>query len=135
MAQREIKFRAWDKEAKRLGAVAHLDNLLTAGTMVVIRVNSPGSVQKIEKDLEEGAYELMQFTGLHDKNGKEIYEGDIIQIRDKWDDPELDKEVGTVFYQNGAYWGLERLLGIVASYCKVIGNIYENPELLNEMGR
>ena len=74
--------------------------------------------------------ELMQFTGLKDKNGKEIYEGDIIGWKStrkvkKWTYREVVKDIRE-FYANminersdGAYWHYE-----------IIGNIYENPELL-----
>ena len=74
-----------------------------------------------------------QYTGLHDKNGKEIYEGDIVK--------------GTFYggpmpiydYVFEIYWD-EKTKGFMANYfeateCEVIGNIYENKELLNETNR
>ncbi len=70
-----------------------------------------------------GNYKLMQFTSLHDKNGKEIYEGDIIH------DPLTGKRYPVVF-ENGAF----RTNGLVECNAfpndEVIGNIYENPDLL-----
>jgi uncharacterized phage protein (TIGR01671 family) len=75
-------------------------------------------------------YELMQYTGLTDKNGKEIYEGDIIHLKFgelnanlvvKW-----DKYMG-LKYHNGGWTSLVH----VDTHGEVIGNIFENPELLN----
>lgn len=77
---------------------------------------------------------LMQFTGLHDKNGKEIYEGDILEHNGK-----VQK---VVFYNTnkGAYYCqfntgggfVDNIMYFIQRDCEVIGNIYENPELLNK---
>lgn len=76
----------------------------------------------------------MQFTGLHDKNGKEIYEGDIIETY-----------IGSVYFVDFNYGGYclaefghtgdaDKLIGTYdpSNYLTVIGNIYENPELLTK---
>jgi uncharacterized phage protein (TIGR01671 family) len=79
---------------------------------------------------------VMQFTGLHDKNGKEIYEGDILRIEHPYKDREYIGEVVYEYYMfmvNGFYFthydnpsdAFEEM-----KYVEVIGNIYENPELL-----
>lgn len=73
---------------------------------------------------------LEQFTGLLDKSGKEIYEGDILRIRDKWSEPVMDKVNVKVFFQEGAFWVNGSLLADCCVYSEVIGNIHENPELL-----
>lgn len=74
-------------------------------------------------------YETMQFTGLLDRHGKEIYEGDIVRntadkyhYEIKWDNFESAWSLG----ENGS--PIRRYL--LSEYWEVIGNIYENPELL-----
>lgn len=81
---------------------------------------------------------FQQFTGLHDKNGKEIYEGDIVKFPKQWwhsDRHEADKmfveeitwgdDYGSWWRFSGGDWSVEK------EDVEVIGNIYENPELLN----
>ena len=67
----------------------------------------------------------MQFTGLHDKNGKEIYEGDVV-IFGGSKIPKVMEFVRGGFWLDGIYGGAE------AYRMEVIGNIYENPELLKK---
>lgn len=85
-------------------------------------------------DMLNGVYmeAVMQYTGLKDKNGKEIWEGDIV----KW---ETFKGIGEVFWDSdNAWWGLRdhdgegSWLSGSNSVCEVIGNIYENPDLLEK---
>lgn len=69
--------------------------------------------------------ELVQFTGLYDKNGEEIYEGDIVEFN------KSGKYVAVDWNSRGGCWVVgESVLGRASSSSEVIGNIYENPELL-----
>lgn len=81
---------------------------------------------------------LMQFTGLKDKKGREIYSGDIIYCEDEM--YSLSKmfssaDTGAVVFESGAFRYDEvplagMITGAHSRICEVIGNIYENPELI-----
>lgn len=88
-------------------------------------------------------YKIMQFTGLLDKNGKEIYEGDIIKRIKKepskfhFEIYDPNPTVSEIFYDKAGFFvkgikGMDFYLGAVHEKVEVIGNIYENPELLEE---
>jgi uncharacterized phage protein (TIGR01671 family) len=121
---REIKFRAWDKEHRCM-----IENvgIQTEKYADKITISSSG----IFVGNKCNSMVLMQFTGLRDKNGREIYEGDIVA---GWFNNQ--KIVGQVFYGSNAAFFIQRkgLLGIslinADIWLEVIGNIYENPELL-----
>lgn len=113
---REIKFRAWDKDG-------------IFGMIYVSLGDFLDKPQEFEGGLQE--FEIMQYTGLKDKNGKEIYEGDIIQ----WPDPEVcGIDRGPVVYGDGWFYADGWCGKGSPAYkeCEVIGNIYENPELLEK---
>lgn len=121
---REIKFRAWWKDAK---VMVDVDVLKRDGG---IEFSHPVIVDGFEYNEEglldeETQYELMQYTGLSDKNGKEIYEGDITSF---------DHQKGVVKFEDGSFhlgWGYVESLLSNADICEVIGNFYENPDLLS----
>jgi len=128
---REIKFRAWDKENKRFQSFEkdrfHLVIMLN-GEFRVQPGNGTSSNFSIEK------FVLQQFTDLHDKNGKEIYEGDMVRHSPI-------SEILIVEFRDGAF-GYEyykqfikqtNMQKYIAEW-EVIGNIYSNPELLNQKG-
>lgn len=83
-----------------------------------------------------------QFTGLHDKNGKEIYEGDILMCIGERNDNKGRKYYRKVLFNNGAFGMTVPEYKCISALCnhvvngklnwEVIGNIYDNPELLEE---
>jgi len=82
-------------------------------------------------------YELMQFTGLSDKNGKDIYEGDIVIYHQKFKDEIIWKDGGFGYYTNFKNSGvgikfvsLSSLHDLWCTNVKIIGNIYANKGLL-----
>jgi len=126
---REIKFRAWDKGQNRMLDVFSMS--LIDGAITFKRPASKNDSFNIL--VLPDNIDLMQYTGLKDKNGKEIYEGDIIQDTDS-------HEIGQVYWDNDSLcwqalfddndsWGFVSQKG-KDNHCEVIGNIYENPELL-----
>lgn len=119
--KREIKFRAWDKENEKMMKVSslHLENK-------EISVKENGTFRLFRMQ------DLMQYTGLKDKNGKEIYEGDIVVLNNIEND-----NMCIVRYEHSSYrlegWSLrEDLSNAEAGFLEVIGNIYENKNLLEE---
>lgn len=136
---REIKFKAWDKKKKEIG-------VLTSNALKELLLND--CFNALQED-----YELMQFTGLKDRNGKEIYEGDIMSVLDRdWPSgdytnqtpKEYMKKISSVcevvyepteFYLKqikGRGYFYPQMTGIThRDIFEVIGNIYENPELIN----
>ena len=132
---REIKFRAWDSTARRFG-IFKLGDLSgyegEGGSHVLITPRLTLSSNGIfNKDLT-----IQQFTGLKDKNGKEIYEGDILNISrdivDKARVVETESHVCEVYYGTDGFWLKGRFVHrrIADWDVEVTGNIFENPELL-----
>jgi len=139
---REIKFRAWDRTNKIM--LIDKDLWIHIYPQKDIKEDSVSNIPDyhIGEQPNDVSYdartdlEIMQFTGLKDKNGKEIYEGDICQCED-------DKVF--IEFSDGAYWfmynkndGFTYDWAIANSQwsdkdIEVIGNIYENPELLEDI--
>jgi len=135
--ERVIKFRAWDKRKKQWVSVGfHI-----FGETTLFRLNESYCLENRENG--EGSLERMndievtQFTGLTDKNGKDIYEGDILKLIDEyrgkgerpvyviWENLQWMMQ-GTMHYSHKDFIG---------NYCidkmEVIGNLYENEKLLS----
>lgn len=123
---REIKFRVWDIERKQFCPDYFGNSQISLNQMFT------------END---GYCVFQQFTGLKDKNGKEIYEGDNLK--------DLDGEIGVIEFQNGSFifsiengkviipfWSMLYGNGRVQPHTidsasfQIVGNIFENPELL-----
>lgn len=128
--KREIKFRIWDKNKMEYFGLAE------AGPWVSKDATPPFYPKDWNPAL---CKDVMQYTGLKDKNGKEIYEGDIV----KYEEPNFESGMvnGIVEYI-GAGFCLSRITNDNTMYFddletvesnndgKIIGNIYENPKLL-----
>ncbi len=79
----------------------------------------------------DGTYEIMQYTGLKDRNGKEVFEGDIVKAPTPWDS--YEDRVNIVKYEDGRWnysYSLDAYTDVPERDWEVLGNIYENPELL-----
>ena len=126
--KQEIKFRAWNKKDKVMVDVAAM-NFGPSGLWSLIEDADDAELQLADN------YELMQYTGLKDKNGREIYEGDIVRPgEDNICDP--DPTIGQVIMREGS-WLIENEkkqeeIGLFSEITsrEVIGNIFEDNQLL-----
>ena len=109
---REIKFRAWDKESGIMDYFPTYDSI-------------PLDINAIFRG---STFVWMQYTGLKDKNGKDIYEGDIVTVLG------LRRKPTKVIYGNGAFFtsGNHEKFEPINSFrnYEIIGNVFEHPHLL-----
>ena len=131
---REIKFRFWDMPE---GIMRKWEDWCYQGTAFAL-LGSQNSPMPIIP---------MQFTGLYDKSGKEIYEGDIVRFYFCADHPRLERPgktaecngptemIDEVVFDDGAFYFVDPEVGRAYARnwnnrCEIIGNIFENPDLL-----
>lgn len=132
---REIKFRAWHKKNKKMYVVSdlHMATLMNGGIWATVNGRSAIENKEIKVQIQPKDIELMQYTGMKDKNGKEIYEGDLLQ--DSEDIAKAAFEMGQfmAFYKTmkGEWKPYGTLLKYMVDHDgEVIGNIRDNPELI-----
>lgn len=145
------RLRAWDKEFKEMVQV----DALVFDEQIIKATYKNGNV--VKEDLKN--YVLMQSTGLKDKNGKEIFEGDILKFNDTWSDycyegyadgeitgvnyVEIEKETTCFGFGktripesslfnlvNDEHFTFKELITDTSFEFEIIGNIHTNPELL-----
>ncbi|MGM9925190.1 MAG: YopX family protein [Bacillus sp. (in: firmicutes)] len=120
---REIKYKAFMKKWHEMGTVESIDFLTKFVDVKLLNYKTAFRFNEVE---------LLQYTGLKDKNGKEIYEGDIVRVTDHPFEGAIRIDGN---YEVGYNEQMELCCGScllfrMKHYCEVIGNIYENLELL-----
>jgi len=120
---RDIKFRVWDNDSSKMYPVLQLFTSC-GSTYPKVRVDDKN---ENEDWLFTKDFVIQQFTGLKDKNDREIYEGDIIKGPHDFGPGGWHERTGTIEFHkfNGyswEYWDIKHI--------EVVGNIFENPELL-----
>ncbi|MGZ0942288.1 YopX family protein [Streptococcus thermophilus] len=115
-----LKFRAWDRETKSMNGMAEIYR---------------NRKQEIELHARDESITLMQSTGLTDYNGREIFEGDVVKMSmNFYSNPtyyEVVRSMGGTYRLESGQHGCE--LWLRHADCYIVGNIYENTELLDEL--
>ena len=121
---REIKFRAWDKEKEKMYDWEHIYNIYRRLDKehpigVTGREDDDSNIRLIDVI-------LMQYTGLKDRNGKEIYEGDEVEVGKQF--PSRDY----VFFEKGMFRTKANAVGVFNEHCRIVGNKTDNSKILKE---
>lgn len=124
---REIKFRSWD--CYNLKMLENNEPLIS--NRIIPLCLSVGVMHYKDSPPSQREYILMQYTGLKDKNGKDIYEGDIVEDVSKGLIGEVSFYEGS-FVRGDALCVNSLINDNAPKFLQVLGNIYENPELLAE---
>jgi uncharacterized phage protein (TIGR01671 family) len=136
--KRDLKFRAWDEKYKYMNYKVVIGNQSETGyyytchSMWVLPENVDYKCEPHWMNFEEGnGFQVMQYTGIKDKNGKDIYEGDIVETP--------AGQIATVDYSENHYQGFicnevstDWHWNLNVLTVEVIGNIFENPEILEK---
>jgi uncharacterized phage protein (TIGR01671 family) len=141
---REIKFRIWNRDAEQW-----YEPVFEAYKGLLFELLLTTSGELCERSMQgfthesrfPGKYVIQQYTGLKDKNGKEIYEGDIVQSVYEWETYDGDAyceksilKIGEVVFEYGEWRVKDQVLPLYKwdrKTLEVIGNLFENPELLH----
>ena len=121
---RDIKFRVWDNERNAMFNSKSVDIDFFEGKIEI----TSDTIRYDEVYTDEiKDFELMQYVGCKDRNNKEIYEGDIVKTKE---------HIGQIIYSKGMFFidvkgDFYLPIYNVSEFMEVIGNIYENPDLLD----
>lgn len=124
---RKMKFKAWHKKRRVMYHNVCFDSY---GYPRQVRGPEIDTLDFVKRD----DCDLLQFTGLRDKNDEEIYEGDIIKY--DYDQRHSPKITSVEFIESpieveGGFGGVWTGYCLDPEICEIIGNVYENPELIN----